>query len=47
MSDCTCEDCKSKLTKLQLQAKGKEMGIKLDLRLSKDKLIAQLDKAFI
>ena len=34
----------SKLTKLQLEAKGREIGIELDRRYSKDKLIKELKK---
>ena len=34
----------NKLTKLQLEAKGREEGIELDRRLKKDKLIKQLQK---
>ena len=34
----------SKLTKLQLEAKGREIGIELDRRYSKAKLVKQLEK---
>ena len=33
-----------KLTKLQLEAKGREIGVELDRRYSKSKLIKQLEK---
>ena len=35
----------NKLTKLQLEAKGRKLGIELDRRLKKDKLIKQVKKA--
>ncbi len=35
----------NKLTKIQLEAKGREIGIELDRRLKKNKLIKQLKKA--
>ena len=35
----------SSMTKLQLEAKGREIGIELDRRYSKDKLIKTLEKA--
>lgn len=35
----------NKLTKLELEAKGREIGIELDRRLKKNKLIKQLEKA--
>ena len=35
----------NKLTKLQLEAKGRKLGIELDRRLKKDKLIKQVQKA--
>ena len=35
----------NKLTKVQLEAKGREIGIELDRRLKKNKLIKQLEKA--
>jgi len=35
----------NKLTKLELEAKGREIGIELDRRLKKDKLIKQVQKA--
>ena len=35
----------NKLTKIQLEAKGREIGIELDRRLKKDKLIKQVQKA--
>ena len=34
----------SKLTKVQLEELGRQKGIELDRRLSKDKLVAQLHK---
>ena len=34
----------SEMTKLELEAKGREEGIELDRRLKKDKLIKQLQK---
>ena len=34
----------SKLAKLQLEAKGREIGIELDRRYSKAKLVEQLEK---
>ena len=34
-----------KLTKLQLEAKGREIGVELDRRHSKSKLINQLEKS--
>jgi hypothetical protein len=41
--DCVCK--LAKLTKLELEAKGREFGIELDRRKSKGKLINQLKKA--
>jgi len=41
--DCVCK--LAKLTKLELEAKGRELGIELDRRKSKGKLINQLKKA--
>ena len=38
------EENLSKLTKLQLEAKGREIGIELDRRYTKSKLIKQLEK---
>ena len=34
----------NKLTKIQLEAKGRKLGIELDRRLKKDKLIKQIQK---
>ena len=40
--DCVCK--LAKLTKLELEAKGREIGIELDRRYSKAKLVEQLEK---
>ena len=34
----------SKLTKLQLEAKGREVGIELDRRYTKERLVKKLEK---